>query len=92
MHLNKGNRGKGKGGNGGVRGAQYTANLGQDWTGILATTQRRDFQVGKKGFSRQAGVGFPSSKRGCKGLPEGDCGHAPLCIYCANKRLCLGYK
>ncbi len=73
MHLNKGNRWKGKGGMGRVRGVQYTANLGQEWTGIQATTQRRDFQV-------------------VKGLPKRGCEHAPQCIYCANKRLCLGYK
>ncbi len=53
MHLNKGNRWKGKGGMGRVRGVQYTANLGQEWTGIRATTQRRDFQVSKRGISRQ---------------------------------------
>jgi hypothetical protein len=88
MHLNKGNHWKGKGGNGGVRGVQYTANLGQEWTGIRATTQRRDFQVSKKGFPDRQGWDFQVKE----GLPERDCGHAPLCIYCANKRLCLGYK
>jgi hypothetical protein len=38
MHLNKGNRWEGKGGMGRVRGVQFTANLGQEWTGICATT------------------------------------------------------
>jgi hypothetical protein len=52
MHLNKGNRWDGKGGMGRVRGVQYTANLGQEWTGIHATTQRRDFQVSKRGISK----------------------------------------
>jgi hypothetical protein len=66
MHLNKGNRWKGKGGMGRVRGVQYTANLGQEWTGIRATTQRKDFQVSKRGISKQAREGFPSSKRGCQ--------------------------
>ncbi len=31
---------------------QFTANLGQEWTGIRATTQRRDFQVSKGGISK----------------------------------------
>jgi hypothetical protein len=35
-------------GNGGVGGrGQHTANLGPEWTGIRARTQRRDFQVSK---------------------------------------------
>jgi hypothetical protein len=42
----EGERGNGEG----ERGVQYTANLGQEWTGIHATTKRRDFQVSKKGF------------------------------------------
>ncbi len=49
---------------GGGEGVQYTANLGQEWTGICATTQRRDFQVSKKELFNRAGVEFPSSKRG----------------------------
>jgi hypothetical protein len=53
-------------GNGGVRGVQYTANLGPEWTGICATTQRRDFQVSKGGISKQVREGFPSNKRGCQ--------------------------
>jgi hypothetical protein len=32
-----------------VRGVQFTANLGQEWTGICATAQRRDFLVSKRG-------------------------------------------
>jgi hypothetical protein len=38
--MNKGNRGNGEG-----EGVQFTANRGQEWTGIRATPQRRDFQV-----------------------------------------------
>jgi hypothetical protein len=52
MQLNKGNHWKGKGGMGRVRGVQYTANLGQEWMGIRATTQRKDFQVSKGGISK----------------------------------------
>jgi hypothetical protein len=36
-------------------GDQYTANLGPEWKGIRATTQRRDFQVSKRGFLRGEG-------------------------------------
>jgi hypothetical protein len=52
MHLNRGNRWEGKTGMGRVRGVQYTANLGPEWTGVCATTQRRDFQVSKGGVSK----------------------------------------
>jgi hypothetical protein len=48
MLFNKGNRWKGERGVEGVRGVQYTANQGQEWTGIRATTQRRDFQVSEE--------------------------------------------
>ncbi len=67
---------------------QFTANLGREWTGISATTQRRDFQVSKTGFN------LYKQKKGVskKGLLKGGCEHAPQCIYCANKRMCLGYK
>jgi hypothetical protein len=53
MCLGKGNcwRG-GKGETGRVRGVQFTANLGQEWTGIRDTAQRRDFQVSKRGISK----------------------------------------
>jgi hypothetical protein len=53
----------------GVRGVKYTANQGQGWTGIRATTQRRDFQVSKEKFSRRVGAGL-SSRNGVarKGL------------------------
>jgi hypothetical protein len=52
MHLNKGNCWEGKEGLGRARGVQFTANQGQEWTGgIRATTQRRDFQVSKRGIS-----------------------------------------
>jgi hypothetical protein len=58
MHLNKGDRWKGKGVMGRVRGVQYTANLGQEWTGIRATTQRRNFQVSKRGIPNKQGRDF----------------------------------
>jgi hypothetical protein len=35
-----------------VRGVQFTANQGQEWMGIRATAQRRDFQVSKRGISK----------------------------------------
>ncbi len=50
-------------GNGGVGGGQYTANLGPEWTGIHATTQRRDFQVIKGGFPRDGG-GISKQQKG----------------------------
>jgi hypothetical protein len=50
MHFSKGNRWEGERGR---EGGQYTANLGPEWTGICATTQRRDFQVSKGGISKQ---------------------------------------
>jgi hypothetical protein len=52
-------------GNGGEGGGQYTANLGTEWTGTRAMTQRRDFQVSKGSKGRD----FQAAKRGCqKGL------------------------
>ncbi len=36
-------------------GGQYTANLGPEWTGIRAMTQRRNFQVSKGEFPRGGG-------------------------------------
>jgi hypothetical protein len=59
MLFNKGTVGRGKG-SGEVRGVQYTANQGQEWTGIHSMTQRRDFQVSKEDFSRREGAGFLS--------------------------------
>ncbi len=83
MGGGKGNREEGKGG-------QYTANQGPEWTGIRATSQRRDFQVSKRRVPRgKGGKKLPGNK---KGLPEKRWGHASLCIYRGNKRLCLGYK
>jgi hypothetical protein len=38
--MNKGNRWDGEGGMGRVGGVQFTANLGQEWTGIRATTKK----------------------------------------------------
>jgi hypothetical protein len=52
MHLNKGNCWEGERGMGRVRGVQFTANWGQEWTEIHATLQRRDFQVSKRGISK----------------------------------------
>jgi hypothetical protein len=69
-------------------GGQYTANQGSEWTGIHATTQRRDFQVSKGIVPSNKGRDFQATKGDYqKGL-----GHAPPCIHRANKRLCLGYK
>ncbi len=34
-----------------VRRVQFTANQGQEWTGIRATAQEGDFQVSKKGLT-----------------------------------------
>jgi hypothetical protein len=81
--------GGGKGNGEGREGVQYTANQGPEWTGIRATTQWRDFQVSKGRVPRVKGRDFQAIK---KGLSERGLGHAPLCIYCANKRLSLGYK
>ncbi len=36
-------------------GGQYTANLGTEWSGTRATTQRRDFQVSKGRVLRSKG-------------------------------------
>jgi hypothetical protein len=55
MHLSKGNRWEGERGMGEWGGGQYTANWGPEWTGIRATTQRRDFQVSKGRFPRDRG-------------------------------------
>ncbi len=55
---------EGGNGNGGVGGGQYTANLGPEWTGIRTTSQRRDFQVNKRGFPRGRGRDFQARKRG----------------------------
>jgi hypothetical protein len=66
MHLNKGNRWEGKEGMGRVRGVQFTANLGQEWTAIRTTTQKRDFQVSKRRISNKQ-----------RGLPKKGCEHAP---------------
>jgi hypothetical protein len=68
MLFNKGNRWNGERRVEGVRGVQYTANQGQEWTGTRDTTQRRDFQVSKEGFSD--GGGWVPSKKGIarKGL------------------------
>jgi hypothetical protein len=59
--LGKGKRGMGRKGEG---GGQYTANLGSEWTGIRATTQRRDFQVSKGRGPRDKGRDFLATKGG----------------------------
>jgi hypothetical protein len=33
-----------------VRRVQFTSNQGQEWMGICTTTQKRDFQVSKRGL------------------------------------------
>ncbi len=62
-------------------GGQYTANLGSEWTGILATTEMRDFQVSKGRGPRVKGRDFQATKGDylSKGLR-----HAPPRIYHAN--------
>ncbi len=47
---------------GGRGGGQYTANQGSEWTGIRATTQRRDFQVSKGRVPRNKGRDFQATK------------------------------
>jgi hypothetical protein len=53
MYLKWGTVGEGKKGTGrkgkGEGGGQCTANQGSEWTGIHATSQRRNFQVSKRG-------------------------------------------
>jgi hypothetical protein len=46
----------------GGSGGQYTANQGSEWTGIRATTQRRDFQVSKGRVPRNKGRDFQATK------------------------------
>jgi hypothetical protein len=50
MDLNKGEPLGGGKGNGEGEGVQFTANRGQERTGIRATAQRRDLQVSKGGI------------------------------------------
>ncbi len=64
---------KGKGEVGRVGRVQFTANQGQEWMGIRATTLGRDFQVSKKGLT---GIGGQRGKRKGgglvkRGLPKG---------------------
>jgi hypothetical protein len=54
-------------------GGQYIANLGPEWTGIRATTQRRDFQVSKREFPRGEG-GISKQQKGVRGM------HLYVCI------------
>jgi hypothetical protein len=55
--------GGGKGNRGAGGGGQYTANLGTEWSGTHATTQRRDFQVSKGRVLRSKG-GILGGKKG----------------------------
>ncbi len=57
--------------------------------GNSATTQRRDFQVSRGGFSRGEG-GISKQQKGDARKGLGAC--TSIDVYCANKRLCLGYK
>jgi hypothetical protein len=41
-----------------VRGVQYTANQGQEWTRTRATTQRKDFHLVGKSFPDGEGQDF----------------------------------
>jgi hypothetical protein len=60
--------------------------------GIRTTTQERDFQVSKRGLT---GVQADTGKKGGlvikRELLRGR-KHVPQRKYCANKKLCLGYK
>jgi hypothetical protein len=55
-----------------VRGVQFTANLGQEWTGIRTTAQERDFQVSKKGLTGQADKRKKEGGASEKGITKGD--------------------
>jgi hypothetical protein len=77
-------------------GGQYTSNLGPGWRGIAPHT-KEGFQVSKRG----SGIGEGFSKP--RGLTKGTvlCASdimttlyisCQLCVCCANKKLCLGYK
>ncbi len=67
--VGEGKKGMGRKGKG--EGGQCTASQGSEWTGICATTQRRDFQVSKRGV-QGIGVGISKQRRSSKEL-----GHAP---------------
>jgi hypothetical protein len=66
MHYVRGAVGRGKANRGVGGGGQYKANQGTEWTGIRATTQRRDFQVSKGGFPRGGEWDFQATKMGCQ--------------------------
>jgi hypothetical protein len=59
---------RGKGEVGRVRRVQFTANQGQEWTGICTTAQERDFQVSKKGLT---GVQADKGKKGGLAIKKG---------------------
>jgi hypothetical protein len=89
MYLKWGTVGEGEKGTGrkgkGEGGGQCTANQGSEWTGIRATSQRRDFQVSKRGVQ---GIRVGVSKQLSKGL-----GHAlpyiMLIVYISRYKDCV---
>jgi hypothetical protein len=97
MYLKRGTVGERKRGMGRKKGrGQYTSNLGPGWTGI-APHAKEGFQVSKRGsgtgerFSRQRGITkgiVPCTSDIMQTL----CISCQLCVCCANKELCLGYK
>jgi hypothetical protein len=77
-------------------GGQYTSNLGPEWTGI-APHAKEGLQVSKRG----SGTGEGLSRQ--RGITKGIVPYASnvmlictcraiVCVCCANKELCLGYK
>ncbi len=70
----------------GGRGGQCTANQGSEWTGICTMSQRRDFQVSKRGVQ---GIRVGVSKQ--RGLSKG-LGHAlsyVMLIVCISRLYCV---
>jgi hypothetical protein len=66
-------------------GGQYTANQGPEWTGIRATSQRRDFQVSRRRIPRGKGRNFQATKS-C--YPEG-AGGMHLYVYIVLIKDCV---
>jgi hypothetical protein len=62
MHFKWGTVGEGKKGMGRKGGGQNTANLGSEWMGIRATTQRRDCQVCEGRGPKNKGRDFQATK------------------------------
>ncbi len=71
----------GERGNGEGEGGSVYSQPGTRVDGNSCHDTKEDFQVSKGGISKEQ-----------RGLSKRGYGHAPQCIYCANKRLCLGYK